>query len=209
VPRDDYPYVVKHNPFSSFAGVVSSQTRWERIVGDPQLWIDVKAGELPEYAWLTPDMWNDGHYVRGTTKEPPQRAPELVDQAAQWLEWFFATLRFPGPELLLPPRTLVVVTFDESDFEAGWEVRERFSIAGVMTAKLPVSYNATDETTTSDGYGTLAEAGGSEPLTIPGVRHEATGAIALAGRGDELLLLCQPRRGARVLMTPGRYARDG
>jgi hypothetical protein len=130
VPRDDYPYVVKHNPFSSFAGVVSSQARWERIVGDPQLWIDVKAGELPEYAWLTPDMWNDGHYVRGTTKEPPQRAPELVDQAAQWLEWFFATLRFPGPESLLPPRTLVVVTFDESDFEAACEVRQKYTYDG-------------------------------------------------------------------------------
>lgn len=124
-PVDEYPYVVKHNPFSSFAGVLGSAERWARVVSEAQLWVDLRAGELPEYAWLTPNMWNDGHYIRGTREEPKARAPELVDQAAQWLEWLFATLRFPGRDSLLPPRTLVAVTFDESDFEAAYEVRAK------------------------------------------------------------------------------------
>jgi len=122
VPSDEYPYVVKHNPFASFAGVLGSPDRWARVVSEAQLWTDLRAGELPEYAWLTPNMWNGGHYLRGTRKEPKARAPELVVQAAQWLEWLFATLRFPGRDSLLPPRTLVAVTFDESDFEAAYEV---------------------------------------------------------------------------------------
>lgn len=28
VPQDEYPYVIKHNPFSSFANIVGSQARW-------------------------------------------------------------------------------------------------------------------------------------------------------------------------------------
>lgn len=130
VPRDEYPYVVKHNPFAAFARVLERADRWGRVCSLSQLWTDVAAGELPEYAWLTPDMWNDGHYVRGTTSEPEARAPALVDQAAQWLEWFFGTLRFPGAGSLLPPRTLVVVTFDESDFEAAYEEAEKYTYDG-------------------------------------------------------------------------------
>lgn len=66
-------------------------------------------------------MWNDGHYTDGTQTDPAERAPALVNQAATWLEGFFGSLRFPGPDSHLPPRTLVVVTFDESDFRADWE----------------------------------------------------------------------------------------
>jgi hypothetical protein len=66
-------------------------------------------------------MWNDGHYLDGTQSEPEQRAPALVDQAATWLESFFGALRFPGPKSHLPPRTLVVVTFDEADYESAYE----------------------------------------------------------------------------------------
>ena len=48
------------------------------------------------------------------------RAPFLVDQQAQWLSAFFGRLNFPGPKSHLPTGTLVVVTFDESDFEQTW-----------------------------------------------------------------------------------------
>jgi hypothetical protein len=129
-PQDAYPYVIKHDPFSSFAAVTSSEARWQRVVSEAQLWTDVRAGSLPAYCWFTPDMWNDGHYIRGTTSEPAVRAPELVDQAAGWLEWFFGTLRFPGPDSLLPPRTLVVVTFDESDFEAAFDAGDKYTYDG-------------------------------------------------------------------------------
>ena len=80
-----------------------------------------------------------------------------------------------------------------------------FSIAGVMTAKLPVSYSASDAVTTSNGYGTLAEAGWSQPRAIGGAHEHAGGALALARRGGELVLLAQMRRGAGVLMATGGF----
>lgn len=130
VPVDDYPYVIKHNPFSSFAGIVRNQARWQRIVDQAQLFKDVLNDELPHYAWFTPDMWNDGHYLDGTTTDPNPRAPVLVDQAARWLEDFFGALRFPGPSSLLPPGTLVVVTFDEADFLKSWDADKKYTYDG-------------------------------------------------------------------------------
>ena len=120
-PQDEYPYVIKHNPFSSFANIQQSSARWERIQGEDAFWVDIKNGTLPNYAWFTPNMWNDGHYLTGTHEEPEERAPKLVDQTAAWLESFLGDLRFPGPDSLLPPRTLVVITFDEADFKKSYE----------------------------------------------------------------------------------------
>ena len=94
--------------------------RWKRIGNEADLFADLLNGELPEYAWFTPNIWNDGHWLNGTKTDPDPRAPVLVDQLAGWLEGFFTRLRFPGPESRLPPGTLVVVTFDESDFEADY-----------------------------------------------------------------------------------------
>ncbi|MDJ0841058.1 MAG: alkaline phosphatase family protein [Acidobacteriota bacterium] len=130
VPKDQYPYVIKHNPFSSFANIQQNKARWSRIVDQSQLWIDLLNGDFPEYAWFTPNMWNDGHYLDGTKVDPEERAPALVDQAAAWLEGFFGALRFPGPDSHLPARTLVVVTFDEADFEKKWDAGKKYTYDG-------------------------------------------------------------------------------
>ena len=125
-PKDEYPYVIKHNPFSSFENIVRNEARWKRIANESVFWQDLINGDFPEYAWFTPDMWHDGHYLNGKHPNepgnvPPERAPRLVDQLARWLESFFTALRFPGPDSHLPPRTLVVVTFDEADYEADYD----------------------------------------------------------------------------------------
>lgn len=130
VPKDEYPYVIKHNPFSSFANIIQNQERWERIADESQLWKDLINGNFPEYAWFTPNMWNDGHYIDGTQEEPAERAPELVDQLSNWLESFFDSLRFPGPNSHFPPKTLVVVTTDEADFEADFDVGKKYTYDG-------------------------------------------------------------------------------
>lgn len=125
-PQDEYPYVIKHNPFSSFADIIGNRDRWHRVGDEADFWKDLINGDFPNYAWFTPNMWNDGHYVDGKAPgdpgaDPPERAPALVDQLATWLEGFFGALRFPGPDSHLPPRTLVVVTFDEADFESAYD----------------------------------------------------------------------------------------
>jgi hypothetical protein len=120
-PADAPPYFIKHNPFSSFSAIVRSQERWKHVENEASLFADLLNGEFPEYAWFTPNIWSDGHWVDGTGEESKPRAPELVDQQARWLEGFFNRLRFPGPHSHLPPNTLVVVTFDESDFENNYQ----------------------------------------------------------------------------------------
>jgi hypothetical protein len=116
-PEDAHPYYVKHNPFSTFTGIVRNEARWRKVESEAALFSDLLNGELPEYAWFSPNVWNDGHWINGTLEDCKPRAPGLVDQLAVWLEGFFARLRFPGPTSHLPPRTLVVLTFDEADFE--------------------------------------------------------------------------------------------
>ncbi|MEM7156332.1 MAG: alkaline phosphatase family protein [Myxococcota bacterium] len=130
VPQDDFPYVIKHNPFSSYGNIVRNELRWKRIVDQTQFFRDVLNGELPHYAWFTPDMWNDGHYTDGTQSEPAERAPALVDQLARWLEEFFGALDFPGPDSRLPKGTLVVVTFDESDFLKKFDAGKKYTYDG-------------------------------------------------------------------------------
>ena len=130
VPKDQYPYVIKHDPFTSFENIVRDERRWQRIQTEADFWSDLLNGTFPNYAWFTPNMWNDGHYLDGTQKSPPERAPLLVDQLATWLEGFFAKLRFPGPDSHLPPNTLVVVTFDEADFEAKYDAGKKYTYDG-------------------------------------------------------------------------------
>lgn len=129
-PQNQYPYVIKHNPFSSFEGIVRSETRWNKIDNESQFWQDVLSQNLPQYAWFTPNMWNDGHYLVGSHEEPHNRAPALVDQAAIWLESFFDVLQFPGPDSHLPSGTLVVVTFDEADFLADYDEKDKYTYDG-------------------------------------------------------------------------------
>ncbi|WNZ60974.1 alkaline phosphatase family protein [Myxococcus sp. MxC21-1] len=119
-PKDQRPYVIRHNPFSSFKNIQESSARWERIQDEDAFWMDIQNGTLPNYAWFTPNIWNDGHYLTGKYHEPEERAPTLVDQTAEWLESFLGKLGFPGPDSLLPPRTLVVITFDEADFKKSY-----------------------------------------------------------------------------------------
>ncbi|WDE00730.1 alkaline phosphatase family protein [Thalassomonas actiniarum] len=131
-PTDHYPYVIKHNPFSSFENIVTNKQRWQQIDNEAGFWRDLLNDNLPEYAWFTPNMWNDGHYLAGTTDDTcnGERAPVLVDQQASWLKSFFAGLNFPGPHSKLPPNTLVVVTYDEADFEAFFDKGKKYTYDG-------------------------------------------------------------------------------
>ena len=117
---DKPPYYTKHNPFYMFDSVQSDPDRMGNIVGLDELWTDLANGTLPQYAWVTPDIWNDGHYLEGTTSMPNIRYL-LVNQLATWLEHDMfgpAGLDLFGSCNKLPASTLVVVTFDEADYES-------------------------------------------------------------------------------------------
>lgn len=120
IAQPPYPYAYFHNPFFLFERIVRKRERWDRIEDESAFWRDLLTGDFPEFAWFSPDLWNDGHYLYGTAEEPADRAP-LIEQQAQWLKSFFTSLRFPGPNSRLPPRTLVVVTYDEADFDTDYD----------------------------------------------------------------------------------------
>ena len=123
-----YPYELKHNPFSSYANIIQSETRWKKIGNQADFYRDLLTDNFPQYAWFTPDMWSDGHYLTSTMDDDCKgmRAPALVDQQAAWLENFFKDLNFPGPNSKLPPKTLVIVTYDEADFESDFDTSQQF-----------------------------------------------------------------------------------
>jgi hypothetical protein len=91
-------YVRKHNPFISFSNVKGNKARCdERIVNQTQFEVDMASGNVPGYMFYTPNMQNDGHDTS-------------VSFAGAYLKVFMDKnlKRFP-------PRTLVVITFDEDD----------------------------------------------------------------------------------------------
>lgn len=139
-------YFRKHNPFASFHEIQSEENRWQNIVDDVTFWHDIVNQQLPEYSWFTPDIWNDGHYVYGTHVDTDPRY-QLVAQLATWMEYvFFGNIsnsnlqggsRYPDnvglnldldlvirdpqkayAQSRIPPGTLVVVTWDEADYNA-------------------------------------------------------------------------------------------
>ncbi|WP_430412640.1 alkaline phosphatase family protein [Kordia sp.] len=140
-------YYRKHNAFASFHNVQKDENRWKNIVSDVEFWQDVANDALPEYSWFTPDIWNDGHYLYNTHIDTNPRTL-LVPQLSAWLEHVFLgnikTSNIQGGEatgldniglnldvdLLLtdpqkaweqsnvPKGTLLVITFDEADYDA-------------------------------------------------------------------------------------------
>jgi hypothetical protein len=145
--KDLSRYYRKHNAFASFHNVQKEEARWNKIVSDVDFWKDVANDSLPEYSWFTPDIWNDGHYLYNTHIDTNPRT-QLVPQLSAWLEHVFlgniATTKIQGGsetdlnniglnldvDLLLsdpkkawaqsnvPEGTLLVVTFDEADYDA-------------------------------------------------------------------------------------------
>lgn len=140
-------YYRKHNAFASFHNVQKDKERWEKIVSDVEFWKDVANNSLPEYSWFTPDIWNDGHYLYNTHIDTNPRT-QLVPQLSAWLEHVFlgdietsdlqggaatgltklglnlnVDLLLTDPkkawaESNVPEGTLIVVTFDEADYDA-------------------------------------------------------------------------------------------
>ena len=86
-------YAKKHNPFAYFTPIIRDPERAEDIVPLTELAADVAAGELPDFAFVVPDLCNSMH-------DCPVRFGDA------WLR------RTVGPLLRLP-RTAIFITFDE------------------------------------------------------------------------------------------------
>jgi hypothetical protein len=54
-------YAKKHNPFVYYTDIAGSPSRCHRLVGFTQLASDLRTGQLPGFAWLSPNLCDDGH----------------------------------------------------------------------------------------------------------------------------------------------------
>jgi hypothetical protein len=94
-------YAKKHDPFVYYRDVVADRSRCRRIVGFGALAADLRAGTLPTFAWVSPNLCDDGH-----------------DCALHTADRFLARTL---PALLreLGPHGLLILTWDEGTSDAG------------------------------------------------------------------------------------------
>ncbi|KAH7044785.1 phosphoesterase family-domain-containing protein [Linnemannia elongata] len=97
--QNDGKYFRKHNPFIIYDSIANNATRCSNVVPATQLQADIAAGNMPNYAFYTPNMVNDGHN-------------STVAVASNWLKGFLTPLL---ADKTFNNNTLVVVTFDETE----------------------------------------------------------------------------------------------
>jgi hypothetical protein len=86
-------YAKKHDPFAYYSDIVRSPVRCGRIRGFGALGSDLRAGRLPTYAWITPNLCDDGHDCgvaagdRFLTRTVPSLLSELGPDGLLLLTW--------------------------------------------------------------------------------------------------------------------------
>jgi hypothetical protein len=94
-------YAKKHDPFAYYGDIVRSAARCGRIRGFGALASDLRGGHLPAYAWITPNLCNDGHDcgVAAGDRFLARTVPSLLSE--------------------LGPDGLLLLTWDEGSSSAG------------------------------------------------------------------------------------------
>lgn len=112
-PADTFPFARKHVPFLSFPSITHVPERLAMIVNADEFVVDLEAGKLPEYSWYTPNLINDGHSL--STSElriDPHDKTRAVN--IDNIEYFLKGFLGDDPLAKFPPKTLIVITFDEA-----------------------------------------------------------------------------------------------
>jgi len=88
-------YVKRHNPFLHSAAIVADPKLCHRVVPEERLDADLRQRRLPEFAWLSPDLCDDGHdcELAVADRHLSRLVPRLTSQ--------------------LGPDGLLAITFDE------------------------------------------------------------------------------------------------
>jgi hypothetical protein len=94
-------YAKKHNPFIYYNDIAGSSRRCNRLVGFGQLAADLRTGRLPTYAWISPNLCDDGHDcgVSGSERFLARTLPALLRE--------------------LGPHGFLVLTWDEGSSNRG------------------------------------------------------------------------------------------
>jgi phosphatidylinositol-3-phosphatase len=86
-------YAKKHNPFIYYDDIARSPSRCAKLVGFPRLSADLRAGRLPSFSWISPNLCDDGHDCgvaagdRFLARTVPTLLQELGPQGFLLLTW--------------------------------------------------------------------------------------------------------------------------
>jgi phosphatidylinositol-3-phosphatase len=94
-------YVKKHDPFAYYTDIASNPARCRRIVPLTALASDLRAGTLPTYSFISPNLCDDGHDCRLGTADR------------------FLARTMPAVIHELGPRGFLVLTWDEGTLDTG------------------------------------------------------------------------------------------
>jgi hypothetical protein len=94
-------YAKKHNPFAYYTDITRSPARCRHLQGFGQLANDLRAGRLPQYVWISPNLCDDGH--------------DCGEHAADT----FLARSVPSLLRALGPRGFLVVQWDEGTSDRG------------------------------------------------------------------------------------------
>ena len=94
-------YAKKHDPFAYYQDVVDSQARCRLLVGFGALAADLRAGTLPTFAWISPNLCDDGHDCSLGTADG------------------FLARTLPALLRELGPHGFLILTWDEGSSDAG------------------------------------------------------------------------------------------
>ncbi|CDO95216.1 unnamed protein product [Kluyveromyces dobzhanskii CBS 2104] len=129
-------YVRKHNPLVLFDSVTNNETRLANIKNFEDFDADVANKKLPQYAFITPNMTNDGHDT--TIKFAGKWAKDFLEPLLQ-NEYFMND-------------TLVLLTFDENET---YSIKNKvFSV--LLGGVIPDSLKGTTDDTFYDHYTQLS-----------------------------------------------------
>jgi len=109
-------YAKRHNPFAYYTSVLadkmqSGTNQRDQIVPFQQFTADWKAGHLPDYSFLVPNLFDDAHTNARTRRGATCRDPESLRVADHWLE---ANLKPVIEADTFRKDSLLVVVFDEA-----------------------------------------------------------------------------------------------
>ncbi len=146
-------YAKKHNPFAYYTDVVRSPRRCAHLVDFRALASDLRAGALPTFAWITPNLCDDGHDcgVAGGERFLARAVPALLRE--------------------LGPRGFLILTWDEGSSARGCcgATAHGGHIATIVAG--PTVCRGARHSQPIDHYGVLASI--EEALGLPPLAHAA------------------------------------
>lgn len=129
-------YVRKHNPLILFDNIAENNTRLANVKNFTEFNYDVENQKLPQWAFITPNMTNDGH-------------DSTIKVAGQWSRDFLEPLLSND---YFMNDTLVLLTFDENET---YSIKNTvFSI--LLGGSIPDSLKGTSDDTYYDHYSQLS-----------------------------------------------------